>query len=393
VKILHTADWHVGRVLHGVDRTPEIRKVLWELLEIARQHGVDLILVAGDVFDGKNPSALAEETVFGFFQATAEAGIPSVVIAGNHDSPNRLDAFSGLLQLARVHTVGNPRVAGQGGVIHLNVSDQPVCIGALPFISERRLVRVAQLLEGDDGTHRETYQQSMRKLIANLSQAFTSDAVNLLMLHATMEGAMLANSEYVFHTTADYTLSHDILPENADYVALGHIHNPQVVRGMPGRSAQYSGSLVQLDFGEQETRKVVYVLEVQPGRPTELVAEVALRGGRQLKRIVLGEHELERRSSELLGFEGWLKLVVAMDTPRPGLKDRLKADMPNVISVELRLPTADADAVPGVDLKAVSALEAYARYYLDKRGKDLPDRLREAFKDLYQNNFESETAS
>ncbi|UCH26652.1 MAG: exonuclease subunit SbcD [Trueperaceae bacterium] len=389
MKILHTADWHVGRVLHGIDRTPEIRAVLKEVLEIARQQEVDLILVAGDVFDGKNPSALAEDTVFGFFQATAEAGIPSVVIAGNHDSPNRLDAFSGLLQLARVHVVGNPRVAGQGGLIRLSISGQPVCIAALPFVSERRLVRVTQLLEGDAGTHRETYQQSMRKLIANLSHAFAPDTVNLLMLHATMEGATLANSEYVFHTTADYTLSHDVLPEDADYVALGHIHNAQVVEGMPGRSAQYSGSLVQLDFGEQETRKVVYVLEVRPGRPTEVVAEVPLRTGQQLRRVVIREDELERRGSQLVDYAGLLKLVVEMDVPRPGLKDRIKASLPQVVSVEFRLPKVESDVVSGVDLKAMSALEAYARYYLDKRGTALPDRLREAFKDLYQSDLES----
>ena len=105
VKILHTADWHAGRSLHGVDRTPEVRAALQELSELAMVRVVDLILVAGDLFDNKNPSADAAAAVYEFFVSTGQRGIPSVVIAGNHDSPGRLDAVRSMLELAQVHTV------------------------------------------------------------------------------------------------------------------------------------------------------------------------------------------------------------------------------------------------------------------------------------------------
>ena len=90
MKILHTADWHAGRVLHGQPRTPEIREVLREIAELARTEAVDLVLVAGDLYDTRNPGAEAEAAVYEFFKTLGDARIPSVVIAGNHDAPGRL---------------------------------------------------------------------------------------------------------------------------------------------------------------------------------------------------------------------------------------------------------------------------------------------------------------
>ena len=140
MRILHTADWHAGRSLLGIDRTPEVAEVLLEIAEIALDLEVDLILVAGDLFDGKSPGAAAEEAVFSFFLRTGQEGIKSVVIAGNHDSPARLDAFSRILKLTNVHMVGQPRVAGNGGVFRTEIKGQALQVATLPFISERRIV-------------------------------------------------------------------------------------------------------------------------------------------------------------------------------------------------------------------------------------------------------------
>ena len=133
MKLLHTADWHAGRTLHGVDRTPEIREVLREIADIALSEAVDLIIVAGDVFDSKNPGADATSAVYEFFLKTGAAGVPSVVIAGNHDSPSRLDASSDLLKLTNVHLVGHPKVAGQGGVFDLEIGNETARVAALPL--------------------------------------------------------------------------------------------------------------------------------------------------------------------------------------------------------------------------------------------------------------------
>jgi DNA repair protein SbcD/Mre11 len=385
VKILHTADWHAGRTLHGLDRTPEVREVLRELAALAVEEEVDLILVAGDLYDGKRPSSEAEAAVYEFFLTTGQKGIPSVVIAGNHDSPSRLDAVGGLLKLANVHVVGEPKVAGQGGTFTLGLNGEVARIAALPFISERRLVRAAELLGGDPGHWRQRYAEGMRKLVANVTQPFDEESVNLLLMHTTMEGATLANSEYQFHCSEAYTLSPDIFPSACSYVALGHIHKPQPIQGYPAYGGRYAGSVLQLDFGEQGDKKFAYMITAKPGEPCE-VSEYEIASGKRLKQLRLDVDELERRHGDLRDFPGWLKLKLTLERPLPGLKDRIKANLPNVLAVEVELPGEAQETESGVDHEALGLVEAYAQYY-ESRSLELPDALRQAFGELYEDIF------
>jgi len=384
VKILHTADWHAGRSLHGVDRTPEIREVLQEIAEIALTQAVDLIIVAGDIYDNKNPGADADAAIYEFFMTTGAAGIPSVLIAGNHDSPSRLDAISHLLKLTNVHVVGHPQVAGSGGVFDLNIDGEVARVAALPFVSERRIVKVAELLEADPGQWIEKYQEGMRKLIGNLSAQFSNDVVNLLVMHGTMDGATLSNSEYTFHCTDTYALSGDIFPATTNYVAMGHIHKPQGISGVPEQAGRYAGSILQLDFGEQGDDKFVYIVEAQAGKPTELLEAVPLKAGKRLQRLSMDLPTFESRVADLDMAAAWYKLKLKLEAPRPGLKDRIKADYPTILTVEVNLPDVEREEEETVDLAQLNLLEAYAQYHLEKRGQLPPDDLEKAFKTLYE---------
>ena len=383
MKILHTADWHAGRVLHGQPRTPEIRDALREIAELARTEAVDLVLVAGDLYDTRNPGAEAETAVYEFFKTLGDAHIPSVVIAGNHDAPGRLEAASGLLGLAGVYVVGEPKVAQQGGVFTLHLGGETARIAALPFVSERRIVKVHELLGSDPGAWREGYREGMRKLINNLTGSFKNDTVNLLMMHTTTEGAQLAHSEYKFHSADAYVLAPDLFPEACNYVALGHIHMPQRVQGLPENAGRYAGSIVQLDFGEQGDTKYVYLLEAQAGKPTRILKEHAVRAGKRLKRVTLTRDDLDRKLSEL-DWDGWLKLSLKLERPDPGLKDRLKRDYPNLLVVDQQFPERERLAERPTDQRNLSLLDAYAQFYDDERATALPGDLRRAFGELFE---------
>ena len=108
MRIVHTSDWHAGRVWKGLRRLDELGRVLEHLGDFLEREKIDLLLMSGDVFDSGAPNPEAEKLVFSFFKRTGQAGVPSVVIAGNHDSPKRLQAWGTLAELVNVHVVGVP---------------------------------------------------------------------------------------------------------------------------------------------------------------------------------------------------------------------------------------------------------------------------------------------
>ncbi|WP_299433607.1 exonuclease subunit SbcD, partial [uncultured Meiothermus sp.] len=165
MRILHTADWHLGKILKGRERTAEIRQALQGLLGLVRSERIDLVLVAGDLFDRSIVSTEAETAAFEFFVGLRELKTPALVIAGNHDSRERLEALSPLLSLTGATVFGNLRFAEQGGVVEV--------LGAraalLPFLSERRLVRAGDLLQGDSAEWKKTYGGAMSLILRNLA--------------------------------------------------------------------------------------------------------------------------------------------------------------------------------------------------------------------------------
>ena len=394
MKLLHTADWHAGRVLKGQSRTPEVGEALEEIASLAIEEQVDLILVAGDLYDKKNPGADAEAAVYRFFRTVSDAGIPSVVIAGNHDSPGRLDAVSSMLELAQTHVLGEAKVAGQGGAFQLQVGDEVAQIAALPFVSERRIVRYADLLNSDPGEWSRKYREGMQKLIANLSKDFSPEKVNLLLLHTAMDGATLANSEYVFHCTSSYSLGHESFPDRVNYVALGHIHKPQPVSGFNENVARYSGSLLQLDFGEVNDTKYAYIVDARAGQPTELVKAHEIKAGKELKHVRLNtaKDDWETKLMNLEEYPGWLKISLKLDKPRPGLKDRIKTWLPNALGIEFEYPGVELEQEADVDVDKIDLKDAYAQFYEAQRGKDLPQDLLGTFEELLAEGFEDDEA-
>ena len=147
MRLIHTSDWHLGRRLKGVDRTPEIAFALNELLKQAKSLEVDAVLVAGDIFDVPSPTAEAEKVAYDFFCRLGDAKIPAVVIAGNHDSALRIDGVSLLLSHVGVKALGRPKNMDKGGLIELDTKSGKLCVAAVPFASERRLLKAEDLWE------------------------------------------------------------------------------------------------------------------------------------------------------------------------------------------------------------------------------------------------------
>ncbi|HZD22180.1 MAG TPA: exonuclease subunit SbcD, partial [Acidimicrobiia bacterium] len=278
MKILHTSDWHVGRRIRGRDRSEEHRAVLSELVSLAGDHDVDLTVVAGDTFDTASPTPTAEEIVFRALLDLAEV-TPVLVVAGNHDNPARLDAVAPVLERAGIRVVGTPRAPGDGGVIDLPNLQARVAL--LPFVSQRGIVRVEDIMASDPDQHAGQYEARMRRVIETLTAEMTTDTVNLLISHLTVHGALAGGGERTAHVFG-YAVPASLFPGHLSYVALGHLHRQQK---MPHSSpVWYSGSPLQLDFGEVNDQKGALLVNAEPGRPSS-VTELPLSSGRRLMSI------------------------------------------------------------------------------------------------------------
>src|SRR3990170_8581586 len=150
MRFLHTSDWHIGKPLRNHRRDDEYVAALEEVLDIAGREQVDCMLVAGDIFDSVAPPPEAERIVFDFFRELIGARIPAVVIAGNHDHPRRLNAFSRVLDLVNVHVRGEPVLAEEGGIVEVTSRGgaETAVIAALPWVSERKVRDFESLFAG-----------------------------------------------------------------------------------------------------------------------------------------------------------------------------------------------------------------------------------------------------
>ncbi|MDP8977530.1 MAG: exonuclease subunit SbcD, partial [Actinomycetota bacterium] len=280
MRLLHTADWHVGRTVRGRSRADEQVAVLAEIADIAAREHTDVVLVAGDVFDTAAPTAEAERIVYRALLDLADTGATVVVVAGNHDNPRRLQAVAPVFRLGRVVTGALVAPPEAGGVVTVEAAGQRARLALLPFLSQREIVRADDLMAAGAADHAGKYAERARRIVGALCAGFEPDAVNLVVGHLMVAGGVTGGGERSAHTIFDYWVPATAFPTDAHYVALGHLHRTQSVAGPC--PIWYAGSPLQLDFGETANEPAVLIVDVAPHRPAE-VRPVALTSGRRLR--------------------------------------------------------------------------------------------------------------
>jgi DNA repair protein SbcD/Mre11 len=331
MKILHTSDWHVGKVLKGRDRYDEHDAVLRSIVTIARDEDVDLVLVAGDLFETSAPTAKSQGLVMRALLALREDDRHVVVIAGNHDNQSLLDSvYRPVLGQLGLHVLGVPKSPESGGTITFRLRNgERARVAALPFVSRRFAVRAAEIVGHEFAEHALDYSRQIAAILDRLTAIFTDDAVNLVMAHATLLGGRRGGGEREVQTSLDYELSASIFPVSAHYVALGHLHRQQEIAGPCPMF--YSGSPLPIDFGEEANDPVVLIVEAAPGIRAD-ARPVPVRGGRRL-RTLRGTLDQVVAEGELAG-DAYLRVILA-ESSRAGLGDEVRATLPNTLEVQL----------------------------------------------------------
>lgn len=387
MRILHTADWHLGRTLEGRSRQEEHEAFVDELCAMVREERIDLVLIAGDVFDTGNPSAAAEELYCDALARLGENGRRAVVvIAGNHDSPDRLTAVQALAQRHGATMFGYPyddpgvytpgpdrvqRVAAGPGWAELTVPgvDHSAVVLALPYPSESRLRKLIADTLGEEELQR-SYSDQVKGWLGAAAGRFRPDAVRLVTSHLYMAGGVESDVvERPIQMGGAYTVHPGAVPETAQYVALGHLHRPQEIHGTAAVT-RYSGSPISFSFNETGYVKGVTVVEVEPRDPAPRVRHVPISAGRPLVRWVAedGLAQVERWVAEGKDPTAWISLEVHTEHPLTLEQvHRLRAMRPEFVHIRAVLP-AEAEAAATAEPQRLGVDEQFVRFYSQVRG-------------------------
>jgi exonuclease SbcD len=367
VRILHTADWHVGRNLARKPRLEETKAVLEEVLQIARDESVDAVIVAGDVYEHQAPSAEAEQIVFDTLLGFERERIPVVVVAGNHDHPGRWRALMPLLQRLSIHVVSHPVRPRDGGIVELTARDGGrLQVACLPWVPERKLTGSAELM-GLQGEVFQTYAEGVAGLLRGLCKDLDPRACTVLAAHLFSSGAVVASadgdrSERSLTIGELYAVAPQALPM-VQYAALGHVHRPQEVP-MASIPSRYAGSLMALDFGEVGQDKSVAIIDLEPGMPAQ-VRTIPITRGRRLLHLDGTMEELEALTDSV--GNAFLRVNLRCAGPEVGLGNRIRELLPNALVVRLDYPRMEEERAGGT-LRHLAPREQFARYFQGKHG-------------------------
>jgi DNA repair protein SbcD/Mre11 len=336
-RVLHTADWHLGKTLHDHDRTEEHIYFLKFLMQTIKDKKIDALIIAGDVFDSTNPPPIALRLYYEFLaDVYHNTDCAVVVTAGNHDSPAHLEAPKDVLRALNIHVVGVIPKNLEEALILLPSREKPrLAIAALPFLRDKDL-RTSQLGQSQDEI-RKNIQEGIRKRYHDIGEAakvYRVEGVALIATgHLTVLGANKSESEREnIHIGGIGVVNTDVFPDFFSYVALGHLHRPQKVGNQ--EHFRYSGSPIPLSFSESADKKEIRILEfVEGSLINNCSCEIPLsRQLFQLKTSYNGlESTLNNFQPEPSTFTHWIELIIETDESTGNLHetiDRLTVGKP-----------------------------------------------------------------
>ncbi|MFB7576291.1 exonuclease SbcCD subunit D [Streptomyces sp. NPDC056165] len=375
MKALHTSDWHLGRTLQRRSRDAEFDAVLAEITAIAERVQPDLIVHSGDLFDSYRPAHKDVLRAMRCLNGLARIA-PTVVLGGNHDSPELFDLLNYVCTLrpdadqGRLRFVHSRGDSDPGTVLDFDSRDghERIRLAALPYVHPNRYLHLFPGFGTTEGAYAAGLRELQDGLLTRLRDGYDPGRdVLLFTAHQYVASAVPAQSERMWEVREPYATDPDALPQVA-YCALGHIHKPQPV-GTGRLPARYAGSPLQMDFGESGETKSVTVVEAEPGRRT-LITPHTLHSGRRLEHFQGTLDELQADAARYSGV--YLKAVIHSDEPILQLGDKVADLVPEavLVAVEENCAATRASVLTGADAADDSQLDVTAVFssYLAETG-------------------------
>jgi len=439
IKILHTADWHLGHRLHGVSRDYEHDAFLSWLIGQIEQTQADALIIAGDIFDSANPSAAAQSVYYSFLLEARKCSpnLDIIIIGGNHDSASRLDAPSEILQSLGVRVVGGLTPSADGTIdwqrLVIPLTDKEgdvraIC-GAMPFIRNADLPPMENdeqltddpIIDGVSELYEKLFEQMQNfkeKLHEESSDSKEKPAIgNIVTGHCYMVGTELSElSERRILGGNQHALPTSVFNKEVDYVALGHLHKAQKVSCSWSETLiRYSGSPIPLSFSERNYRHQIthITLTSNMKSSSELVIEEEKRLiPRAIEILCIPEKgfitldELEdylgnkafklKEEDENLITYPFLEIKLKLNKPEPGLRTQVETMLENLavrlLKISIEYPgkgQALADKKQQTRLEELHPEEVFQQCYQRHFEQDSPEKITALFHQLLESVEES----
>ena len=375
MKILHTSDWHIGKRLMGRQRLDEQAQVLDEIVGVCDSEQIELVLIAGDIFDTYTPCAEAEELFFAKIKKIAQ-NRAVLIISGNHDDGVRLSAVSPLSEEQGVYLIGNARLpvsikqtdravrptqSGKGYTVFENAQGEKVYIATLPYPNEARFKEEKSTLQ---------YAERIRFWIDESVNANTDNLPSILLAHIFVAGGKVSESEREIDLGGLRAIGADDLPK-VQYIALGHLHKKQHI----GKGhCYYSGSPLQYSFDESADKSVKVFNLTLDG--VQDLKDIPLQSGKKL--IRLQADSAQGANALLKNYPNcWVELRLILNAPLTSSDATMLAQNENLVS--LLTEVTSEQTMEFQSRKGLSDSELFDAFYKNAYGAQPKDEVKRIF--------------
>ncbi len=398
MRILHTSDWHLGKKLSSFSRIEEQRVVLDEIIDKVKELKIDLVVISGDVYDTFHPSNESMELLYESLYRISENGKRCVLaIAGNHDSAEGIDVPEKLAKNSAIFFLGDPtRVIhpfiNPSGIeitksdygfveIYLPSCGESVRVLLTPYVNESRL----KVFLGPNSEDLKTAQLLEKRWSSIAKKYCDEEGVNILMGHLFMvpEGEKFTepdDEKPIVHIGGLFPLSPEIIPDEIQFVALGHLHKPILYHNSKEIPIAYSGSILEYSFRESEQQKSLFFVEVFPSKKAE-IKKINLSYGKKLV-----QHSAESFESAIEWLKNnqncFVEITISTDKYLDSMKiDELQKVHPGIVSIIPLVTTIEGIKYEKVDLlKDIKTL--FQEYYQSKFGVEVGEDVQGIFLEL-----------
>lgn len=361
MKILHTSDWHLGISLHSASLLEEQKSFVDFLINAVKEHNIDAVMVAGDIFDHSVSSA---EAISLYNDAVTklcgEIGIPVIISAGNHDGAARLASCSQLLKKTGLYIFG--KLSEKPGVVELG----NVNIYVLPYFNtdEVRSLFPAEKIN--------SYSDAMNCVLSNIRLNFKPGKKNILMCHCFVSGSALSESDRAAMVGGASAVPAEVF-EGFDYVAMGHLHKAQ----NRGFNIRYSGSPLKYSFSEAGHRKSVTILNIEDKISVEELEVIPLRELRVLhgtfdEILTIAENDEHR--------DDYIKIEITDRYAGMEAAELFRAYYGNLLNISGRMNETEENQLTVEELYSLSPDNILEKFYKEVTGNDLNEEQRNLFR-------------